>query len=159
MLRVFAGGAGGWKLGTWSGCRSACHERMLLLRLRIWCVLLAAVNEGAYSVRNPVPSIFGPPSLAAREQQWPGKRIVFDRRSKHVCCFFCLTFSGERAPASTRTRTTSELRMAATSALSASRCLGKLGTSSTIFFACDIQERFRSIIHNMPAVISTARYL
>eukprot|EP00904_Undaria_pinnatifida_P009809 jgi/Undpi1/5959/HiC_scaffold_2.g01233.m1 len=50
--------------------------------------------------------------------------------------------------------------MAATSAaLSASRRLGKLGASSTIFFACDIQERFRKVIHNMPAVISTARFL
>lgn len=127
--------------------------RMLLLRVRTWCVLIAAVTKGPYSVGNPVPSIFCPPSSASREQQWPGKGLVFHRRSNHISCFFSVPFSGKRALAST----SAELRMAATSALSASRRLGKLGTSSTIFFACDIQERFRSIIHNMPAVISTAR--
>lgn len=129
-----------------------------MLRVRIWCVLIAVVTKGAYSFSNLVPSLVCPPSSAAREQHWPGKGVIFNRRSNHVSCFFSLSFSGERALASTGTRTTSELRMAATSALSASRRLGKLGTSSTIFFACDIQERFRSIIHNMPAVISTGRY-
>lgn len=37
------------------------------------------------------------------------------------------------------------------------RGLGKLLPASTVFFACDIQERFRDAIHNMPAVISTGR--
>ena len=130
---------------------------MLSLRVRTWCALIAAVTKGPYSVSNSVPSVFCPPSSSTREQQWPGKGVLLNRRSNQVSCFFSLSFSGERALSSTRTRTTSELRMAATSALSASRRLGKLGTSSTIFFACDIQERFRNVIHNMPAVISTAR--
>lgn len=44
-------------------------------------------------------------------------------------------------------------------AASASRRLGKLLPSSTAFFVCDVQERFRDLIFNMPAVISTARFL
>lgn len=46
-----------------------------------------------------------------------------------------------------------DLEMAA----SAPRRLGKLLPSGTAFFACDVQERFRDLIFNMPAVISTAR--
>lgn len=42
-------------------------------------------------------------------------------------------------------------------ATSASRSVGKLVASKTVFFACDIQERFRDVIYNMPGVISTAR--
>lgn len=41
--------------------------------------------------------------------------------------------------------------------ISATRRLGKLVPSNTVFFLCDIQERFRDLIYNMPAVISTAK--
>ncbi|CAM9930495.1 unnamed protein product [Scytosiphon promiscuus] len=45
------------------------------------------------------------------------------------------------------------------STVSASRRLGKLVPSNTVFFLCDIQERFRDLIFNMPAVISTAKFM
>lgn len=130
--------------------------RMLLLRLRIWCVLIAAVTTQAFFPSSPAPYLFCSSPSTVRGQQWRGKGIVYYRRSNNES----LLFSGERARTrNTPPRSTSDLTMAATSAaLSASRRLGKLGTSSTIFFACDIQERFRNVIHNMPAVISTARY-
>lgn len=48
-------------------------------------------------------------------------------------------------------------RAVASARMSTSRHLGKLLPPSTVFFACDIQERFRDIILNMPSVISTAR--
>eukprot|EP00884_Botryococcus_braunii_P019934 jgi/Botrbrau1/6624/Bobra.104_2s0011.1 len=37
--------------------------------------------------------------------------------------------------------------------------VGKLVAERTILFVCDIQERFRSVIHGYPAVIDTARRL
>lgn len=44
-------------------------------------------------------------------------------------------------------------------AAAASRRVGKLVADKTVFFECDIQERFRDLIYNMPAVISTAKYV
>eukprot|EP00033_Pygsuia_biforma_P000677 GCRY01000796.1.p1 GENE.GCRY01000796.1~~GCRY01000796.1.p1 ORF type:complete len:197 (-),score=53.14 GCRY01000796.1:73-663(-) len=36
---------------------------------------------------------------------------------------------------------------------------GRLLKDKTVFFVCDIQERFRDVIHCMPAVIETSNYL
>lgn len=65
---------------------------------------------------------------------------------------------GPVSPLSPRTAAAaSDLEMAALAA-SAPRRLGKILPSTTAFFACDVQERFRDLIFNMPAVISTTRY-
>lgn len=50
-----------------------------------------------------------------------------------------------------------QLKMSAVSKLS--RSVGKITPSSTIFFLCDIQDRFRPLIHNSETVIATAQYL
>ena len=42
---------------------------------------------------------------------------------------------------------------------SRSLSVGKLVPKSTAFFLCDIQERFRPLIHNSETIISTAQYL
>lgn len=58
----------------------------------------------------------------------------------------------------TRSRTVGYTKLSMmNAAMSSSRRLGKVLPGSTVFFACDIQERFRDLIHNMPAVISTGR--
>lgn len=43
--------------------------------------------------------------------------------------------------------------------LTSSQSVGKLSPSTTAFFLCDIQERFRPLIYNSETIISTARYL
>lgn len=43
--------------------------------------------------------------------------------------------------------------------VNAARRIGKLTPSSTTFLLCDVQDRFRSIIHNMETVISTSSFL
>mmetsp|Transcript_10044 Transcript_10044/g.25422 ORF Transcript_10044/g.25422 Transcript_10044/m.25422 type:complete len:205 (-) Transcript_10044:566-1180(-) len=39
------------------------------------------------------------------------------------------------------------------------RGLGRLQPARTVFFACDVQERFRDMIHCMPHVIATSQFL
>eukprot|EP00558_Chaetoceros_sp_UNC1202_P005862 CAMPEP_0197255274 /NCGR_PEP_ID=MMETSP1429-20130617/71606_1 /TAXON_ID=49237 /ORGANISM="Chaetoceros sp., Strain UNC1202" /LENGTH=221 /DNA_ID=CAMNT_0042718535 /DNA_START=139 /DNA_END=804 /DNA_ORIENTATION=- len=39
------------------------------------------------------------------------------------------------------------------------RSVGKLAPSTTTFFLCDIQERFRPLMHNSETIISTAQYM
>ncbi|CAM9863495.1 unnamed protein product [Ectocarpus sp. 12 AP-2014] len=56
-------------------------------------------------------------------------------------------------------RASSDIAAVEMAAATASRRLGKILPSSTVFFACDVQERFRDLIHNMPAVISTAKFM
>ncbi|CAM9344090.1 unnamed protein product [Chrysoparadoxa australica] len=41
----------------------------------------------------------------------------------------------------------------------AKKLVGKINPGNTFVFVCDVQERFRSLIHNMPDVIETARYM
>lgn len=54
-----------------------------------------------------------------------------------------------------------DLEMAAAAAGAAAQNsrqrVGKLLAEKTVFFECDIQERFRDLIYNMPSVISTAK--
>lgn len=65
---------------------------------------------------------------------------------------------GPVSPRSPRTAAAaSDFEMAALAA-SAPRRLGKILPPTTVFFVCDVQERFRDLIFNMPAVISTTRY-
>ncbi|CAM9301153.1 unnamed protein product [Pylaiella littoralis] len=56
-----------------------------------------------------------------------------------------------------------DLEMAAAAAGAAAQNsrqrVGKLLAEKTVFFECDIQERFRDLIYNMPSVISTAKFL
>mmetsp|Transcript_25536 Transcript_25536/g.37465 ORF Transcript_25536/g.37465 Transcript_25536/m.37465 type:complete len:229 (-) Transcript_25536:243-929(-) len=47
----------------------------------------------------------------------------------------------------------------ATASTATKRLLGKLHPSSTALLVCDIQERFRPLIHNGETVIRTARFL
>ena len=51
----------------------------------------------------------------------------------------------------------SYLTMSAVSKLG--KAVGKLAPSSTTFFLCDIQERFRPLIYNGETIVSTAKYL
>ncbi|KAK9764704.1 hypothetical protein K7432_007591 [Basidiobolus ranarum] len=41
--------------------------------------------------------------------------------------------------------------------ISATRAITKINPNSTAFFVCDIQERFRTLIHAFPNVIATAQ--
>ncbi|GFH56734.1 isochorismatase hydrolase [Chaetoceros tenuissimus] len=41
----------------------------------------------------------------------------------------------------------------------AARSVGKLSPSTTAFFLCDIQERFRPLIYNTETIVNTAQYL
>lgn len=44
-------------------------------------------------------------------------------------------------------------------AAAATRAVGKLSAESTVLFVCDLQELFRPLIHEMPSVLRTSRYL
>jgi len=48
---------------------------------------------------------------------------------------------------------------AMTSTIVAKTSIGKLVPQKTAFLLCDIQEKFRPLIHNMETVIRTTRYL
>jgi len=39
------------------------------------------------------------------------------------------------------------------------RALGKVDIASTAFFVCDVQDRFRNVIHEMGSVISTSSFM
>lgn len=75
----------------------------------------------------------------------------------------CLSYTSTRTRSITRhsSDSTPQLVMASTiaSMSAASRRVGKIMPGNAVFFACDIQERFRDVIHNMPGVISTARWV
>lgn len=43
--------------------------------------------------------------------------------------------------------------------MAAGRSIGRLKPDTACLFVCDIQERFRSVIKGMPAVIDTSRRL
>ncbi len=43
--------------------------------------------------------------------------------------------------------------------MAAARSIGRLKAESTCLFVCDIQERFRSVIKGMPAVIDASQRL
>lgn len=47
----------------------------------------------------------------------------------------------------------------AMSVVKAARSVGKLSPSTTAFFLCDIQERFRPLIYNTETIVNTAQYL
>ena len=47
----------------------------------------------------------------------------------------------------------------AMSVAKAARSVGKLSPSTTAFFLCDIQERFRPLIYNTETIVNTAQYL
>ncbi len=45
------------------------------------------------------------------------------------------------------------------SAMSLSRTIGKITPSQTCFLLCDVQDRFRSVIHNAESVVKTSNFL
>ena len=47
----------------------------------------------------------------------------------------------------------------ATKALARAATVGKLTPSTTSFYLCDIQERFRPLMYNSETIVSTSRYL
>ena len=49
--------------------------------------------------------------------------------------------------------------LAARQTVNAARNIGKLTTANTAFLLCDVQDRFRTIIHKMETVIGTSAFL
>ena len=47
--------------------------------------------------------------------------------------------------------------MSVCAAAAAAKSLGRLQRTNTIFFVCDIQEKFRSGIHAFPCLVSVAQ--
>lgn len=54
---------------------------------------------------------------------------------------------------------TTNIQMSATAAATKLARVGKLTPSTTAFFLCDLQERFKPLIYNTETIIPTSRYL
>lgn len=129
-----------------------------LSRALVYCcywVLLTAATTRGLSISRFLPGSYVW-NQAAAIANWPS--ILQGKRPAASAVADCCCFSNSPISSSRGGIAVTELGMANTALLSMSRRLGKLAPSSTVFFSCDIQERFRDLIYNMPAVISTARY-
>lgn len=117
------------------------------------CVILKAVSTRGYLHNRPNVLLFlrstsfGSNTFAVEDG--PDSAPIIPRRGRGGTSSCNSSISSR----STDIRT----NMSTSAALSAARRVGKIVPSKTVFFACDIQERFRDLIHNMPAVISTSR--
>mmetsp|Transcript_14647 Transcript_14647/g.17323 ORF Transcript_14647/g.17323 Transcript_14647/m.17323 type:complete len:298 (+) Transcript_14647:26-919(+) len=69
---------------------------------------------------------------------------------------FCTRPATSRSP---RLKTAAAMMSSTTANAISRNVVGKLTPATTAFFLCDIQERFRPLMHNSQTVISTAQYL
>jgi len=51
------------------------------------------------------------------------------------------------------------IKMSSSLATTASRAVGKLSPSNTALLVCDVQERFRPLIHKMETVVNTTKFM
>lgn len=143
-------------------CRRG-NMRRLAGALAACCVLATSAQGYTFGKVSPVSRLFSQriASKHVGSRRWDLETSTQRARPGHCSCSITSSNRRRRSRFCARcpaTRTTIELRMATTAAaLSASRRVGKIFPANTVFFACDIQERFRDLIYNMPSVISTGR--
>lgn len=132
-------------------CKNTAVVAAALRVIACFCALTATTTTGFSLGKTAIRcSLLAPDSILVAQKRACSSWLVL-RRSRGLFRFAL------RVPGKPESEAGS---MAATAAArSGSRRLGKLLPSSTVFFLCDIQERFRPLIYNMEAVTSSARCL
>lgn len=81
--------------------------------------------------------------------------LLLSFQNPSVAAFSVNKFSSQN----TYKNTNIKMAASTTAAVASSKLVGKLKPSTTAFFLCDIQERFRPLIYNSETIISTSKYL